>query len=182
MPSTLIMHASNIELGEYRDRARTMSPSILRKLRRVSAPERHAPHPKHGTLQRNNSLQDHSTIPSSGRDQPDKSLLIGILKKSTKRKSVPSDGWASSSCSESSTEYLNEEIAHASHIERDPLPRGSEAFEQVMTELGSREDVANSKDMHTGQSPLTSAVKNSHLSTQQKHDLNQIRKVHWDIV
>ncbi|ELT95498.1 hypothetical protein CAPTEDRAFT_209913 [Capitella teleta] len=153
------------DLGEYRDRARTMSPSILKKLRRCSLQDPPiSPRLRTPQLHRNHSLQDNSK-------SHQENLLIGILKNKKKR-NVCCDSALSSE--HSSSEVINEEIEKVSReslfVERDPLPRGSVAFEAVMTELGSKEDLLRS---HT--------VGSEDFKETVNRTKGQSRKVHWDI-
>jgi hypothetical protein len=150
------------DLGDYRQRARTMSPSVLKKLRRVSLQEKQSsPRTRPPTLSRNHSLQDNSKCSQND------NLLISILKKRECTRSTCS--------SHSSTEILDEEIENTSReaiaIERNPLPRGSVDFEAVMTELGVNNDEVFESRAHTD---TPSSPGGETVSPRN-------RKVHWNI-
>ena len=159
-----MLHYSHQDFGEYRERARTMSPTILKKLRRISLQDKHLnTRPRPTNLQRNLSLQDNSR-------HHQESMLVGILKKKG-RDSVLSAG----SSEQSLSELLNEEIESISResllIERNPLPRGSSDFEAVMTQLGSKDDLRKSTD---------SDECKRNVNTPKSHG-QQNRKVHWNV-
>lgn len=126
------MSDSTNHKDEFRPRARTMSPSILRKLHPGGTQASHLKIPPH-----EDSMTTHTT-----------SMLISALSPRTLQQA--SSHSAGSLPEVNIDQYIHNCLDRASNesldIHRQGLPRGSRTFQTVMVEMGSQEAVYKPDD------------------------------------
>ena len=161
---------------DFRPRVRSMSPSIIRRLR-----------PKGSASPRDQTLP---TIPSSREDlqassDRRESLRRSILKKGSGNGSVRagSASFRGSLPELSADTYIEECINRASQesltFNREPLPRGSQTFETVMTELGSQENVSDTTEQTKVNKTETRGNSAKSARVLQNSPVTS-RRVHWN--
>lgn len=116
------------DADEFRPRAKTMSPNVLRKIRNPCE-----------------VTQDSSS-----------SLLIGVLKKSSKE-STSNLGGSLPELKQTADRYIEDCLERASResltFPRSPLPEGSRTFQNVLVEMGSEESIHQDVDPPSHSAP-----------------------------